>query len=206
MYFFCTFQCIGYSFFPVMSGRFSLPRRTTTSQGRSVSTSSGLGQRDDSVPAFDMNAKSTATREYPAQGMSDQRYLSHVDRGEPESWGLLPGLHGTSENRRQVFNYTDHLQDPIIPSNQSNRLKREDGYNAPKEEGSLDFASNSAKVPAQNRFPTSAIDKMTFPEILYNLLDDVIIEGLQSIISWSHHGRAFHVHDRPRFETQIMPR
>ena len=45
-----------------------------------------------------------------------------------------------------------------------------------------------------------------FPARLYDMLNDSLKHGFDSIISWRSHGRAFAIHDRDRFERDILPK
>lgn len=45
-----------------------------------------------------------------------------------------------------------------------------------------------------------------FPDVLYRMLEDTDREGLTDVISWLPHGRAFRVHKREKFETDVLPR
>lgn len=47
--------------------------------------------------------------------------------------------------------------------------------------------------------------KSKFPFLLHQLLSDMQANGIEDIISWQPHGRAFSMHDRDTFETQIIP-
>ena len=43
-----------------------------------------------------------------------------------------------------------------------------------------------------------------FPLRLYGVLDMAAVTGIDSIISWQPHGRAFKIHDKKRFEKEVL--
>jgi len=45
-----------------------------------------------------------------------------------------------------------------------------------------------------------------FPTVLHQMLEHADREGYSDIVSWSPHGRAFHVHQQERFTDEVMPR
>ena len=48
--------------------------------------------------------------------------------------------------------------------------------------------------------------KQSFPNILYAMLQHLELEGRADIVSWSSHGRTFHVYNIHDFEQQVLPR
>eukprot|EP00538_Stauroneis_constricta_P005193 CAMPEP_0119546496 /NCGR_PEP_ID=MMETSP1352-20130426/895_1 /TAXON_ID=265584 /ORGANISM="Stauroneis constricta, Strain CCMP1120" /LENGTH=254 /DNA_ID=CAMNT_0007591207 /DNA_START=220 /DNA_END=984 /DNA_ORIENTATION=- len=52
----------------------------------------------------------------------------------------------------------------------------------------------------------AANEKLLFPMILFNLLNDAAAEGFEDIVSWNASGRSFKIHDRPRFLADVLPR
>ena len=45
----------------------------------------------------------------------------------------------------------------------------------------------------------------TFPCMLFRMLLEAETNGLQHVVSWQPHGRAFKVHDRSLFVKQLLP-
>jgi hypothetical protein len=45
-----------------------------------------------------------------------------------------------------------------------------------------------------------------FPEILYRLLEDADRDGTSIIVGWLPHGRGFRVHNKKRFEQEVLPK
>jgi hypothetical protein len=54
--------------------------------------------------------------------------------------------------------------------------------------------------------PNRKAPKRNFPTILYTMLQQLEMAGRVDVISWSPHGRTFHVHKITEFEEQILPR
>jgi HSF-type DNA-binding len=76
-------------------------------------------------------------------------------------------------------NYTDHYCSPVHrPFEDSNNVRR-----GPR---------GGVLVP--------------FPEKLYDMLNQMSAEGLDDVVSWQPHGRAFVVHQPERFVEEVMPR
>lgn len=59
-------------------------------------------------------------------------------------------------------------------------------------------------VAASQEFGVEA--QRTFPTLLYDMLNSAEEDGIDRIVSWLPHGRAFRIYDRSRFETEVMPK
>ena len=62
------------------------------------------------------------------------------------------------------------------------------------------------RYPAQLDSALSPPPGALFPSRLYQLLEDSETEGNTDIISWMPDGRSFKVHNKERFESELMPR
>lgn len=80
--------------------------------------------------------------------------------------------------------YTDHYRDPVVD----------------QELIMWDKNYNKSEVDGKNQ----ALKQ--FPQSLYQMLQRTMNEGLDHIVSWSAHGRAFGIHDREQFVKQILPK
>ena len=54
--------------------------------------------------------------------------------------------------------------------------------------------------------PSDDSRKLAFPQLLYQMLHEASEKGLDHIVSWQKHGRAFIIHDREEFVKRFMPR
>ena len=63
-----------------------------------------------------------------------------------------------------------------------------------------------SRYPAQLDSTLSPPPGALFPSRLYQLLEDAEKDGLESIISWMPDGKSFKVHDKEKFERDLMPR
>ena len=117
--------------------------------------------------------------------------------------------------------YTDHSQDPIVDvlafiycrsASSSCRPVIDATGEGATETTSPAFTTEASAQPNDGQHEiedsrlTDAGSRATFPWLLYCLLEDSLNNGMQRIISWSDHGRAFEVHDRDSFEAHVMPR
>ena len=106
-----------------------------------------------------------------------------------------------SSNHMQAFQYVDHSRDPIL---QPFHWKRK-----PKGEPKLKQCQEPTVITVPKQGPKilkPIVKGKPFPDILYQLLDELAETGFDFIICWCIHGRAFRVNDRAQFETKVMPR
>lgn len=61
------------------------------------------------------------------------------------------------------------------------------------------------KKPRGDRGPRGGIYD-PFPLKFHRVLDEIKHEGMDSIVSWVSHGRAFKIHNPSMFVTDVMPR
>ena len=90
----------------------------------------------------------------------------------------------TSYQRKIVHNYVDHANDVTIPQ----------GENA---SGMSGHSAISATL--------SHSSDRTFPVTLHFMLNELMSDGLDHIISWKPHGRCFVVHKQNLFVETVLP-
>ena len=81
--------------------------------------------------------------------------------------------------------YTDHYMDPVV----DHELIMWEKRSISEEDGQRQMPSNTP-----------------FPQSLYIMLQQTEWAGLEHIVSWNAHGRAFGIHDREEFVKQILPK
>lgn len=69
-----------------------------------------------------------------------------------------------------------------------------------------DTIASELTMAAAPTCPNNEVRKRNFPNILYTMLQNIEMEGRFDIVSWSPHGRTFHIHKINEFEEQVLPR
>ena len=101
-------------------------------------------------------------------------------------------------SRKEVQKYVDHSNDPI-------RCDPGEVYDAFQS----DFTEIQSHTRGNAQLESTAkpLERgLPFPDRLHAMLNEVEDIGLNNIISWCSHGRAFRVSDRLQFEVNVMPR
>ena len=123
---------------------------------------------------------------------------------------------GPTMNTITEFSYIDHFQDPIYDTRAFAENIVHHGERGEKcdSEGCLSGAkrpSDEATDEVDSKSPSTAqplppFSSSSFPQLLYRMLKETKEQGLCHIVSWHVHGRSFQIHDRTRFESDVMPR
>ena len=58
----------------------------------------------------------------------------------------------------------------------------------------------------ENQSKTTMMKDATFPNKLYEMLEDAAPNNFQHVVSWSYHGRSFKVHNPKTFAELILPK
>lgn len=122
---------------------------------------------------------------------------------------LMAASMGAPSSRDQETNdYVDHyrstindlmfFRDQIIRFKEESASKDDEGTGNESERQAVDC------VAASQEFGEEA--HHNFPTLLYNMLNSAEEDGIDRIVSWLPHGRAFRIYDRSRFETEVMPK
>lgn len=144
------------------------------------------------------------------------------------SGAWLPESMGPSPLQARSFRDT-MLNHPAIMQSRLRQITSTDGYIDRYDEPivNMDLFKNQLRDGNEETEPTDSTGQQTgasegeatkstsveecgdwqpssFPLVLYRMLSNASREGIDHIISWCSHGRAFQVHKREAFEAEVM--
>lgn len=100
--------------------------------------------------------------------------------------------------------YIDYAREPVDDLEIFSKYDKESVQRQLNEQHRL----SSGEYPKSTKTPRGEEDwePASFPIVLYRILSNASREGIDHVISWSSHGRAFQVHKREAFEAEVMPK
>jgi len=113
------------------------------------------------------------------------------------------GLAHLSEDQQLRARAIRSRQQPGITLGQNERLFVDHSYkDYSKEEPTIDEIRTLSNLKLGGNILNNR--RTAFPLKLYSLLEMASVKGKCDVISWQQHGRAFKIHDRQRFEKEVL--
>lgn len=130
-------------------------------------------------------------------------------RASPQLLFPRKSLNGNSQIIERPEDYADHYQDAVsdtrfFPEIMNTETRKR---NKQSSDNNGTIAQPPTPTPSENNTIFQLEDsKSSFPSTLYFILVNANKYGIEQIISWLPHGRAFQISDRGLFEKEVMPR